>query len=52
VRIEDDLLVAADAERIKRSAALPSKAEAVERVMAGEVQFPRTFTADAAGFAL
>jgi Xaa-Pro aminopeptidase len=36
VRIEDDFLVGADGKLVKLSAALPSKAEDVERVMAGK----------------
>jgi len=36
VRIEDDFLVASDGKLIKLSAALPSKAEDVERAMAGQ----------------
>jgi len=36
VRIEDDYLVGADGKLIKLSAALPSKAEDVEKVMAGK----------------
>lgn len=36
VRIEDDFLVDADGKLIKLSAALPSKAEEVEKVMAGK----------------
>jgi Xaa-Pro aminopeptidase len=36
VRIEDDFLVGADGKLVKLSAALPSKAEEVERVMAGK----------------
>jgi Xaa-Pro aminopeptidase len=36
VRIEDDYAVSADGKLIKLSAALPSKAEEVEKVMAGK----------------
>jgi len=36
VRIEDDFLVDADGKLIKLSAALPSKAEEVEKAMAGK----------------
>jgi Xaa-Pro aminopeptidase len=36
VRIEDDFLVGPDGKLIKMSAALPSKAEEVEKAMAGK----------------